>query len=629
MGKHAKPQLVRDAVVSPETPEPEWAPTAIDVEITVFEKRGGHLTKRISLDNDKIVSDGSGCRMAKGTAHCERFTSHQAIADRINGFNMCEALALGCPKDGTSDIVRVVTKRELNGAPGVIARSKDFLGFREGKQSLCLFDIDTKGMPDEVKHRVKESGGVWGALTRVLPELDGIGRVERASTSSCLRNSETGEEFEGSGGQHIYIVERDGADTKRFLATLHDRLWLAGYGFGVVSKAGSFLERSLIDRLVAAPERLCFEAPPNVDPPLQQDREKRKAIAFEGGVFDTQLCKPPNRAEKAELKKLRDAERDRLKPEMVRAREAWIADHIKQLTDTGMSADEARARVERMLDERELAGAFELVFADRALGGATVAAVLADPDRYVGQNLADPFEGVEYGRTTAILFRYRDGSLWVHSFAHGGIKYRLVTEEAAILPPGYTRDAKGIWYTDSATTPRTAVCGPVNVIAMTRDGTANNHGLLLRWADLDGVEHTWAMPRELVHADGNQIARELERAGLSCGTSNKAHELLKQLLGGVRVGRRMRCVARTGWHGSTLVLPGGGVIGPGRDDIVLQSEHVVVGEKYAARHTLLEWQDNVSRFAVGNDLMVLHISASFAAPLLDVFLETFEQEHAV
>jgi uncharacterized protein (DUF927 family) len=438
----------------------------------------------------------------------------------------------------------------------------------------------------------------------------------------------TGKVFEGSGGQHIYVLVRDGDDIPRFIKDAHARLWLKGFGFGAVSKAGSFLERSLIDASVGLPERLVFEAAANVVPPLEQDLEARKAVAYEGTTVDTQTCAPPlTKDEQAKFKKLKDAERERLKPEMAKKRAAWIAAQVKRFTDSGVPEEEARARAERMLDERELAGPFMLEFADPALGRVTVAQVLADPDKYIDENLADPFEGVEYGTTTAILRQRRDGTLWVWSYAHGGgLRYELKPEQAAILPRGFTQDAKGIWYTapgeDSDNPRRTWVCAPLHVIAMTRDDAANNHGLLLRWTDPDGVEHTWAMPRELVHADGNQIARELERAGLSCGTSNKAHELLKQFLGGVRVARRVRCVARTGWHGNTLVLPGGGVIGPGQDDIALQSEHVVVGEKFAARGTLSEWQEKVSCFAVGNDLMALHLSASFAAPLLDVLLKT-------
>ena len=39
-----------------------------------------------------------------------------------------------------------------------------------------------------------------------------------------------------------------------------------------------------------------------------------------------------------------------------------------------------------------------LPFDDEQLAGTTVADVLANPERYEGETLADPLEGIEYGR---------------------------------------------------------------------------------------------------------------------------------------------------------------------------------------------------------------------------------------
>ncbi len=67
-----------------------------------------------------------------------------------------------------------------------------------------------------------------------------------------------------------------------------------------------------------------------------------------------------------------------------------------------------------------------LEFADKELEGCTVADVLADPERFDGRVLADPIEGVSYGRTTAmVLLRRSDGQPWIKSFAHGGMSYTL------------------------------------------------------------------------------------------------------------------------------------------------------------------------------------------------------------
>lgn len=65
----------------------------------------------------------------------------------------------------------------------------------------------------------------------------------------------------------------------------------------------------------------------------------------------------------------------------------------------------------------------ELEFDD--LGVVTVGAVVADPDRFIGETLADPLEGVDYGRCKAMVMKGDDDALLIHSFAHGNGLYFL------------------------------------------------------------------------------------------------------------------------------------------------------------------------------------------------------------
>jgi hypothetical protein len=110
----------------------------------------------------------------------------------------------------------------------------------------------------------------------VLPALKGTAHVARLSTSAGLFRTDSGGALPGSDGVHVYIVVKDGADIERFLRALHDRCWLAGLGWMIVSKSGALLERSIVDRTVGGPERLVFEGGPVLLPPLQQDKERRR-----------------------------------------------------------------------------------------------------------------------------------------------------------------------------------------------------------------------------------------------------------------------------------------------------------------------------------------------------------------
>ena len=126
-------------------------------------------------------------------------------------------------------------------------------------------------MPASVAAELQQRGGFWPALLTVLPSLGNVARVTRSSTSAGLSRADTGAALPESDGVHVYVAAKDGADSERFLRALHDRCWLAGFGWMMVSSSGALLERSIVDRMVGGPERLVFEGGPVLVPPLQQD----------------------------------------------------------------------------------------------------------------------------------------------------------------------------------------------------------------------------------------------------------------------------------------------------------------------------------------------------------------------
>jgi hypothetical protein len=73
-----------------------------------------------------------------------------------------------------------------------------------------------------------------------------------------------------------------------------------------------------------------------------------------------------------------------------------------------------------------------LPFDDSDLAGYTVADVLNDPPRFDGSTLADPLEGVEYGRCKAKIMLRIDGTPWINSFAHGRAVYELKYDKDTI-----------------------------------------------------------------------------------------------------------------------------------------------------------------------------------------------------
>ena len=320
-------------------------------QLTRFRKADGILSKRITLAPDgTLASDGSACVMTQGTAwRTECYTLEEFAAD-IAAMPSNDAIALGMLREDLPGEVTITTKAKLNGSTNAIARTADHLIYRTGQPALALVDIDVKGMPAAVRDKIE--GGFWAALVSVVPELARTARVVRASTSSGLSNAGTGQKLPGSNGLHVFLLVQNGADTDRFLRTLHDRCWLAGLGWLMVGAGGQLLERSIVDRMVGAPERLVFEGSPILAPPLVQDMASRQAIPHDGAPLDTvTACPPLTIVEQSLLRDLRAKDEHRLAPDRAKARAAFIIEQSNRIaTRTGCSLPAARRTVERQCE---------------------------------------------------------------------------------------------------------------------------------------------------------------------------------------------------------------------------------------------------------------------------------------
>lgn len=405
------------------------------IELTVFTKEGGPLTKQISVAPDgTLIQDKSACVMSRGGAARVMVDGVIGLGALIENLTTSQALALGALRVDLPDRVEVTTKKNLrNGTvrPDLIARIAANIVYRG--PAFALIDFDTKAMPATVAVGLRQHGGFWPALLAVLPVLDGVARLTRSSTSAGLSRSDTGKALPGSDGVHVYLMVRDGADSERFLRALHDRCWLAGLGWFVVSRSGALLDRSLVDRMVGQASRLVFEGGPILQPPLQQDKASRRPTSVPGAALDTlAACPPLSIVERSRLDELKAKERARMAPEKAKAQAAFVARQARKLVErTGVSEAVARQVVSRQC-EGILRPVVELAFDDPDLSGCTVGDVLADPERFEGETLADPLEGADYGPGKARIMRRADGTPWIHSFAHGRTVYELRHDAASV-----------------------------------------------------------------------------------------------------------------------------------------------------------------------------------------------------
>ena len=312
-------------------------------------------------------------RCGRGSAWRVRYSSLADFAEALTRCPSSEAFGLGQLVDGLEDKVTVVTIQKLNGGGSAsrISRSAEFFHYRPGPGVIAI-DFDTKGQPDDVRARVEAAGGVWSALVKAIPELEGVGRVLRASTTAGLRAA--GKPITGGSGEHIYVLVEDIADTRRFLTAAHQRCWLAGFGWYLISTSGKPLERSIVDVSVGQPERLFYEGQPVLGEGLTQDAEARRARVVEGRVLDTAAI-VLTEAQKVELAELQAAQRSRYGEQANAVYKAWL----------GRVGDNETNRL--AAEHHQLLPDFALHFNNRALGMATVAEVLADVEKYTNKYL--------------------------------------------------------------------------------------------------------------------------------------------------------------------------------------------------------------------------------------------------
>jgi hypothetical protein len=392
-------------------------------EITVVERKDKKsLSKHISKKDGKYHSDISSCKIFDGTAWRMPLKNLGELAAFIDNIGH-RAFLLGSLRPGLRDKVDIVVDdklREGDPARGVISRTQKFIGFEPGKPAVMLLDVDFKGMSDSARQPMDKSGGPVKALELVCPELATVGRVVRKSTSAGLLDSYSGQPLD-SGGLHIHVVVRDGSDIGRSVKVLHQRCRLKGFGWAAVTASGTVKIKSLVDDAVGTPERIVFEAHATMDAPYVQDQAARTPETFDGPMLDThKSILNLTTAELTEWNKLTTADKKSIEPKVREIKEERAKGLVK---DHGIDIDTARHIVKRHCENRTLRPQMALNFDD--LGACTVAHVLANPDRYINETLADPDDPEDISNRAKVLRGYRDGWPFVKSFAHGGVTYQL------------------------------------------------------------------------------------------------------------------------------------------------------------------------------------------------------------
>jgi len=254
-----------------------------------------------------------------------------------------------------------------------------------------MLDIDTKDLPQNV-HANLTGDDITADIFRLVPELEEVAHLIRPSSSAGIMKPDG--TMRQATGTHIFIRLEYAPNLPQLLQVMHDRCWMAGLGYIKLSKAGHMLERSPIDLAVSGAERLIFEAPPIVQPPLARVRPADRLK--HGGSLSG--LEPPDPMLIAELKR---QARKELQPTAAKMAQQFAGEQVDKIrSQTKVSKAEARRIFRQRMQGGELSdddvletssGAFERVgdFLDR------VTSVHGMPC---------PIEGSDYGSSTAAFY---------------------------------------------------------------------------------------------------------------------------------------------------------------------------------------------------------------------------------
>ena len=362
----------------------------------------------------------------------------EEIGELITGLNSCQA-SRSAPYPTVSRPRRHRDKgsasSKINGArvPDLITRTSRSISYRPINQDYCYSTYDQKAMPPSVRKRIDDVGGLRGraphrsspnwpapapcCARRPVPACGGpIPANASKVPAACTTTSESS--------------TRPTPSAPCGWRTL--RAWLVGFGWMIVGKGGALLKRSIMDRMVGGAERIAFEgAPGSRLDPLCQD--PRPAMVTPGALVDTRAAlRELSLLERTRLKDLDQVEKHRLKPDAEKARAKFVSEQATVIAARTGGTNRGRTIHRRAPVSRRAVAGRRARFRLDEFAGCTVADVLADPRRFEGATLADPVEGVEYGRGKAKVLLRDDGAPWINSFAHGRTFYSLKYDAAAI-----------------------------------------------------------------------------------------------------------------------------------------------------------------------------------------------------
>ena len=378
------------------------------------------MTKVLDVDEHGVLTKTPAAHLSRGTFEVKKVDTLKKLKTLIESLNNNEILLYGIPVSQQTSGTIASRKQAVNGD---ITRTREAFAFSTGPSWLML-DID---VDEDTLARGPDTSweGIYNLLGQCIPDFrTTIPHLKGHSAGSYIFCKNTSEQLIGERGKRIYIQVANGSDIPRAGRALSERLKAKGCLHYKISKAGTLLERGLIDDQMFQPERIDFCSGARCTGNCYQDRPKLECVNSGKDPLDTAgVIKDIKQVEEIELAQHRTTQSLRVEDEKNIQREKWCAERMQD-KPKNVSVDEFKATLNAAANGGTLDADFPIILApDRK--PVMVAELLADPRGYNGVLCYDPLEP-DYNNFSPVGKVYLNGARpLVYSMAHGGRKYFL------------------------------------------------------------------------------------------------------------------------------------------------------------------------------------------------------------
>lgn len=227
------------------------------IKLTKIVSSLGPLTKRLFLNESGHLQKEAAAQLYRGRFETAAVNNLTDFAELLEHATPDVAFTYGVPDQPSGMIVR---DEDLRQHPEAIARTQEFFRWSPGP-GILMIDDDSGMLVDSLTDFLRDT----------VPFLDGVDMLERPSSSSHIKNANTGEWVRRTGNRRVYAIVSDARTIPSVGRLIEAYLWRANCGYFDVSKSGRLLKRCPADTSVFQPERLDFVGGAVCVPPLVQD----------------------------------------------------------------------------------------------------------------------------------------------------------------------------------------------------------------------------------------------------------------------------------------------------------------------------------------------------------------------